>query len=513
MPFLRRALWIVFVVAGALLVVRVFGRPNAVVRSPINVEGLTALAGMLLLVMAAGVVRPAWQVELSTGACIGILIAAVGAAFWGSLRMPLLSDDYVHLTRVRNADAHFWMDQFTVVPYDHFFRPIAMYAYKLDSMWAGKSAVAWRSGNLLIHVINVLLVFFLGRRMGLAKWAALVAALIFGWHGSRPETVAWVAARFDLLAVMFLLASLLLLYRYVEQRATLTFLAALIAGVAALLSKESAFVWPAAASLLLWRRLSLRAQVSIYGVTAAVFLYRLQLLGGIGGYGSEAGQPTIFNFSLLRTANALLLRLWATLWFPLNWDAAPGLAVSVCMVAMLGSMAWVLWKKPAVHWRALAFVFLAALPVQHMLLIGADLEKSRVLYLPSVGFGILIACALQSVPRSAGLTAAAMVLVFQLAALQHNLAIWSRVGDLTAEVCTELGGRLNSSGKSATVVGVPNVLDGVYFLRQNLGECVEWHTGVAAERVQVVDNTSSVVAPLGSLLLRFDPELRRIVVF
>ena len=62
--------------------------------------------------------------------------------------------------------------------------------------------------NLLLHVINVMLLFWvLWRATGYTGRSAMVAAL-FALHPMNVETVAWIAERKNLLSMMFLLLAL-----------------------------------------------------------------------------------------------------------------------------------------------------------------------------------------------------------------------------------------------------------------------------------------------------------------
>ena len=67
-----------------------------------------------------------------------------------------------------------------------------------------------------------------------------------------------------------------------------------------------------------------------------------------------------------------------------------------------------------------------------MLLVGADLLNSRLLYTSLPGFAFLLACAVQALPRM-GLAAALAIALFYAAALQHNLAIRARVARSAAK--------------------------------------------------------------------------------
>ena len=200
------------------------------------------------------------------------------AAFWRTLHFCFLSDDFV-LVKLANT-IHFAMRPlFRTAGGDGFFRPIGCISLAVTSMWAGVSPTAWHLTALALHIINWVLVFMLATQLGRSRMAAIFAAALFAVHGTRPEAVAWIAGRFDLVATFFVLAGLLF---FVRSHLT----ASLLWMAMAILSKESAYIFPLL--LVLAPIADLRASRTFvpipFFVTAGLFAYRCWLFGGIGGY-------------------------------------------------------------------------------------------------------------------------------------------------------------------------------------------------------------------------------------
>ncbi len=90
------------------------------------------------------------------------------------------------------------------------FRPMGALFYHFADSIEGLNFSTYVYGIQLIHLLNVLLVWLLGRRLGLSDWTAFGGALFFTFHRAvfgiywRPMYV------FDLLCASFCLASLLL---------------------------------------------------------------------------------------------------------------------------------------------------------------------------------------------------------------------------------------------------------------------------------------------------------------
>jgi len=448
-------------------------------RGAINIEAGFALAIVILSCVFTGAAarqpdRRRWW----------WLLLIVPAALLWTVTIPLVSDDFVHIGFALHFTPDKIIELFTVPAGDHFFRPLGYMSYALDARWAGKSPALWHLAALLIHFANCVLLYIVARQIGLADVYAAIAAVLFGVHGSRPEAVTWIASRFDLIATLFVLATLALFLA--SRRSPLLYVLALVTAFLALISKEAAYVLPVLLLLVTERPLLPRV-APFAAVTAAVFAYRWHLLSGIGGYQTATNTPAILQFSFLRTANALFLRLWATLFFPINWTEAAqwwlwaALATGIVAYAAIGFGG----ARTPRSIAFLIFTLVAALPVQQLLLIGPDLEKSRVLYLPSIGFALFLATALEALRRREWcIPAAAAIICLQIACLEHNLVIWRGVAIVAQQACDSVAAALAGNQKTVTVEDLPNVLRGVYFFHKGMPDCLEIGHGVDIRRVR-----------------------------
>jgi hypothetical protein len=395
-----------------------------------------------------------------------------------------------------------------------------MLTFYWELRWMGISAFPRHVFDLLLHLLNCLLVYSLAGRLGLPVPFNLLAALLFGLHGSRPEVVCWPAARFDSLAALFVLGGLVAFLRWEKTRALPWYLVACCACPLGLLSKESAYVFPLLVTAALGPRQAIRrwrALAPFYLLTSLIFAYRWHVVGGIGGYlAGKTGIPAVLVFRPLKTLEVLANRIWATLWFPVNWSDGPGVILSLATCCVIVASLWLAMRgsRRQATLLGVAFVLLAALPVQHLLLIGPDLEKSRYLYLPSAGFAVLLGMLAGSLPsrRAAWLVGAALV-AFQAAALTHNLAIWARVTRQGFENCNYLAGELRRHEGPASVVGLPHVVDGVYNLSHGFGCCLSVYHGVDPRRLEFVPDLASVTRLPGAPrnVYVWDPGGKRLV--
>ncbi len=480
--FLRWALWAALILSALVIAARAIAGPFRFVlpvTTPMNAEGVFALSAIGLLACRARNARSRTPTEPSPTnnrwqapalLAPAVLAAAALAAFTWTLPFPFLADDYDHIPHAVHATPAYLTALFTQPATDRFFRPAVFVLYASEARLAGFDRIVWHALSLALHLAVAILVYAFARRRQFRPLPALAAALLFLLHGSRPEAVTWIAAQFDLWAAFFFFAALLAF----DRRWYALSLAPLLL---ALLSKESAYVYPLVLLLMLrvdrvpaarWPRLAGPS----FLLTAAVFLYRWRLLGGIGGYRDiGTGRPYIFTFDLLRTLKALTARLAAALDFPINWSHPLEWWLIAALLAAMAAWAALAAQRADRRklWFGLGFLLLAALPVHEFLLIDADLEKSRVLYLPSAGFALVCAAALEAARPRVAIAGAAAILAFQFAALEHNLKIWKSVSRLAERTCAQVAA---APGKIA-VSDIANTIDGVYFLHTGLRGCIE----------------------------------------
>src|SRR5579885_895708 len=107
--------------------------------------------------------------------------------------------------------------------------PLTWLSLQLDAQLFGAEPAAFHRTNLVLHTLNVLLLFWaLSRLTGAPGCSAFVAAL-FAVHPLHVESVAWVAERKDVLSTFFWMMSLLAYGVYVERPSLLRYLGLLAA--------------------------------------------------------------------------------------------------------------------------------------------------------------------------------------------------------------------------------------------------------------------------------------------
>ena len=150
---------------------------------------------------------------------LALILGIVFAAFSPSLNNGFVFwDDDVHLYEniaVQALDAEHIRDMFTGTV-NALYIPLTTLSFALEHHFFGYDPFIYHLDNLLLHMGIVVLIFWLGLRLGLSTPASGLAALLFGVHPMHVESVAWVTERKDVLYAFLYLAAMLSYSRYLE---------------------------------------------------------------------------------------------------------------------------------------------------------------------------------------------------------------------------------------------------------------------------------------------------------
>ncbi len=133
-----------------------------------------------------------------------------------------------------------------------YWRPVTLASYAWDWAVGGGSPLVFHATNLLVHAVNVVLLFVILRKWCRDDWGALAGAVLFAVHPVQTEPVAWIAGRTDSLCALGMLSAVLGLRTLAAGRRALGW-PILVGGVAiAFGSKESAVTLPALVVVEYW---------------------------------------------------------------------------------------------------------------------------------------------------------------------------------------------------------------------------------------------------------------------
>jgi tetratricopeptide (TPR) repeat protein len=318
-----------------------------------------------------------------------------------------------------------WMFSTTLMGH---YIPVTWLTFGLDYVLWGMEPAGYHFTNLVLHAGNVVLFFFLGlwllpRALPWAtvlevRAAAALAALFFGIHPLRAESVAWATERRDVLSGLMFIACLLCYVtstvrdgwaRRRRLAAALTFF------VLALLSKSITMTLPLALLIIDFyplRRLPLAPAAWLRQPGRRVLLEKIPFfLVGLAGAGISywaVARHSFFTSTIdYPLSSRILMALYSVCFYiaktvlpvglaplyelPAKVDvfqvqfAAAALAVLLITASLLG-----LWR----HWPAgcAAYVYYAIViaPVGGLVHAGYQLAHDRYSYLSCLGFALLI---------------------------------------------------------------------------------------------------------------------------
>ena len=151
-----------------------------------------------------------------------LLVLATLAVYFPVNRYPFISlndGEYVvhnvHISRL-NWEMMRW--SFTSF-YAANWHPLTWLSHALDRQLFSLDPGLHHDSNLLLHVLNVILLFWILWRATASAGRSFMVAALFALHPMNVESVAWIAERKNLLSMFFLLLTLGA-YRLVPQAAT-----------------------------------------------------------------------------------------------------------------------------------------------------------------------------------------------------------------------------------------------------------------------------------------------------
>jgi hypothetical protein len=170
---------------------------------------------------------------------LSLALFAVVLAYWSSLDGYFHGDDFVAFVDMatKSFDRHLY-DAAIFQDNNYYWRPLGQLYYRVIYETAGLQAWVFRACNLTVFLISLALLHRVCLNMGLSRVAAIAAVVIFGLFPNHVVSVAWVTNAPRLMAMMFLLLSVLCLGKAIEKKAWRLEGAAWLCMVLACLSDE-----------------------------------------------------------------------------------------------------------------------------------------------------------------------------------------------------------------------------------------------------------------------------------
>lgn len=289
------------------------------------------------------------------------------------------------------------------------YRPLTSLSFYTDYQLYGNHPAGFHQTNMLFNAGACALVFVVLLEMFSQPVLALVAALFFAVFPMHVQSVAWISGRTDVIATFFSLLSLWFYVRWRKHGNLIVALGSLLCYALALLGKEVAVVLPA---VVLAYELLAGAQagptraharwwtlLGLFVLTLLYFVVRHSLFHATAGALPRVthgfADAVALSFSI--AAHYAYKLIWPFRLDPVadfapptyffNRDTMVGVAVVALVVASI-----VRWKRHTALVFGIAVIVLGLVPVLQIVP-GNTVLSERLLYLPSVGYALLLALA------------------------------------------------------------------------------------------------------------------------
>ena len=370
--------------------------------------------------------------------------------------------------------------------------PLTWLSHMLDVQLYGVNPASHHMINVLFHIFNTLLLFFVLRRMTGDIWPSGFVAALFALHPLHVESVAWVAERKDVLSAFFWMLTLWGYTRYSEQAGVYRYLLVLLFFALGLMAKPMVVTLPFVLLLLDYWPLGRFQQafrggfegylknkppaywlvlekVPLFILAAASGIVTLQAQQSGGAVGSLVSYPLGVRISnaLVSYSRYIGKMIWPeklAVFYP-HPEVLPGWQVIAAGLLIVSIICLGVRWKTRCPWFLVGWLwYLGTLvPVIGLIQVGAQAMADRYTYIPLIGLFIMVAWGMPEVisgwrfKRTAMVVAAGAIVSMlmiktsiQVGYWQNSVVLFEHALDVTADnylAHNNLGGVLEKQGR------------------------------------------------------------------
>ncbi len=377
-------------------------------------------------------------------------------------------DDGIYVTNNDHVKSGFHREtiKWAMTSYDAAnWHPVTWLSHMLDYQLFKDNAAGHHDVNLLLHAVNVALLFWVLMRATGREGPSLMVAALFALHPINVETVVWIAERKNLLSMMFFLLALGAWGWYARQPHWSRYLVVAFLFALGLMSKPQVVTLPFV--LLLWDYWPLQRMFATPGHAPGksfldLLLEKLPLLALSAGSAiltvkaqQKGGgfNPDYTLFQRMENAAVSYLRyIGKTLWpshlapmYPHPGTSLQAWQAGLALLVLIAISAVVVRHRQRRYLLVGWLWFLGTLvPMIGLLQVGRQAMADRYAYLPFVGLFIMLCWGVADWERQrqlspAWLVTAACALLLALAGLTHrqidywgdNVTLWTHTAQVT----------------------------------------------------------------------------------
>ncbi|MFH1479268.1 MAG: tetratricopeptide repeat protein [Candidatus Omnitrophota bacterium] len=313
----------------------------------------------------------------------------------------------------------------------HMYRPIQSLTYMIDYTFWKLNVVGYHLGNVFWHIVVALCIYWLISILYRKEFLSLVTSLIYVVHPLHTEAIAYIAGRADCLAAAFSLLTFIYYIKDNSKPSPRLFIMSLLCYALAILSKEQGMLLPPLFLLYSYvfkKKVDFRKIAAFAALTIGYAVLRVTALSGL--LKDIINETTVFDrlpgFFVSITNYVRLLFLpfnlhmeYGEKLFPLS---DPRAIIGILIVVVSFTIAIIKRNKNNLILFSVGWFFVTLLPYSNVVAINAYMAEHWV-YVPSIGFFLLLASGLNHIYNIKKLKPLAVALIVGLLVFYSSIAI------------------------------------------------------------------------------------------
>lgn len=316
---------------------------------------------------------------------IAILVILSFALYWRTLNFGFVLDDYYEvrgysLREIISIFCSGW-DSTGIGP--KFYRPLVVISYALNHLFFKANPFGYHLTSIILNMINVILVYFVMIKIGGRPISGFVTAVLFLLMPYNAFSASWISHRYDVVMAIFYLGSFLAFasfYNNANRKYSLYYFS-ILCYIFALMSKEMAVTL--AFVILLYsylesKKLEIKLIMPYFVILCSYMIFRFLIFKEIGGFTAM--------FPLYEAIPLNLSLAFLRAFIPFSYMNPYYLVIYLLLFFILiyfGAIYFKSFKNKNKIFFAFFWICLTILPLY-------TIARSRLLYLPSIGFAMLL---------------------------------------------------------------------------------------------------------------------------
>lgn len=317
---------------------------------------------------------------------------------------PLNSETVKEIFFSKDLGKRYWMGNY---------HPLTMlslsinYAFSEVDDEGNVNAFGFQLVNIILHIFNTLLVFFIIKLLLKNLNIAFFAAILFGVHTLHVESVSWIAERKDVLYTFFFLLGLLSYVKYSTNLKFRNYLFAFLFFFLSLLSKGQAVTL--AVTIILIDYFKARKLLSFKVIIEKLLFLILSLVFGLIAIAAQKEGSALQVINTTPFLNRIGIASYGftmyllKLFVPINLSAVypyPDIVhqtipayfwLGLITVALTAFAAFKTIKSNKIIFLSIGFFVVNIVLLLQLLPVGSAIYADRYVYIPSIGFYLILA--------------------------------------------------------------------------------------------------------------------------